>query len=97
MYREEGKGLITISLKRENEIICATVEDNGVGRARSKEIKSGKNATHKSTGMDITRERLEILNSANNSNLSVNIVDLKDEAGVGIGTRVEVFVPASDN
>lgn len=96
MYKE-GKGTITISLSRENEIICAVIEDDGVGRERAKEIKSSKNSTHQSSGMDITRERLEILNAANNSKLSVNIIDLKDAQGNATGTRVEIFVPASDN
>lgn len=96
MYKED-KGQITISLSRANEVIKAVVEDNGVGRARAREIKASKNATHQSSGMDITRERLEILNAANNSNLSVNIIDLTDAQGNATGTRVEVFVPASDN
>ena len=34
-----------------------------------------------------------IINSRNNINLDVNVVDLEDEEGNGRGTRVELFIP----
>jgi len=48
---------------------------------------------HKSMGMDITKQRLQILNTMNQSNLSVRINDLKDEKGLPIGTKVDIFIP----
>ena len=95
MYKE-GPGQIIVSLSREGDSIKASVEDDGVGREKALEIKNRKNSTHQSMGMAITRERLEILNAANNSTLNVNIVDLKHPTGEAAGTRVEIFVPVDD-
>ena len=77
----------------DTHIIC-TVSDNGVGRAKSQEMRTRSNELlHESVGMKITSERLEVLNRMQHSNLSVNIIDLKDEQGNASGTKVEIFIP----
>lgn len=90
---KEGKGHLHIVLKKQNGMIICEIEDDGVGRKKAMEMSGKKKSTHKSMGMEITRERLEILNLTNESNLSVNITDLVDNAGSPAGTRVEIFVP----
>jgi len=89
---------ILISARKElivKGIIKCSIEDNGVGRKKSQELKGRDQTKHKSFGMMITKERLEILNSLNNSGLSVNIIDLKDLKGNAVGTKVEIFIPLS--
>lgn len=94
LTRKEKDGLLTITLEREDNLILCQIEDNGIGRAASAEINKARVKTHKSRGLSITQERLKILNTANNSPLSVEIIDLADEQGNASGTRVKIFIPA---
>ena len=89
----EKKGIISLSLyKKSEEILACIIEDNGIGRKKSSENKSVLK-THKSVGMNVTKERLEIINYLNKHKLNVNIVDKEDADGNSQGTRVELFIP----
>jgi hypothetical protein len=46
-------------------------------------------------GMLVTKERLDILNRVNKSNLEIKIIDLYDENELAAGTRVELNIPLS--
>jgi hypothetical protein len=71
------------------------VEDNGIGREKSAELKAGKAGKNhkKSMGMSITRDRIELLNQARNVDARIEVFDLKDENGQARGTRVELTIP----
>ena len=91
------KGLVTVKVKQFDELsIICTIEDNGVGREKALEIKNQSGIKHKSKGMIITKERLEILNKQNNTHVSVNVIDLKDTNNVSAGTKVEIIIPILD-
>ncbi|MBK7181487.1 MAG: hypothetical protein IPH89_00410 [Bacteroidetes bacterium] len=62
-----------------------------MGRVKAGETKESDE--HKSFGTNITQERLAVINELYNSKLSEKVVDLYDEAGNAIGTRVEIFIP----
>ena len=88
LQHKESEGKIVISVKKENDMIVCTVEDNGVGRQKAMEMKE-KTATHKgeSLGMKITNARIDIINKIKKAKASVNLVDLAE------GMRVEVKLP----
>ncbi|MFH1320671.1 MAG: two-component regulator propeller domain-containing protein [Bacteroidota bacterium] len=89
-----GKGEIHISLKRENIFVTCTVEDNGIGRKRSEELKKQNyNKLYKPAGMKLTKERIETLNILKKSNLSVEVTDLANTKGEPSGTRVKIYIP----
>jgi Fe2+ or Zn2+ uptake regulation protein len=52
-----------------------------------------KSATHKSHGLKVTSQRLEMMNKLNSTGAQVNIFDLKNENGQATGTRVELMIP----
>jgi hypothetical protein len=89
--KEKGNISIILSLRKEN--IHCVVEDDGVGREKAMEIKNNSGFEHKSRGMIITKERLEILNKQIKGQISVNVFDLKDENGIAKGTKVEIIIP----
>ncbi len=93
LQHKEGKGKITVELKRQEDMLLCSIEDNGVGRKKAQELQSANKTKHKSMGMFISRERLRIINSKNKSNLNVNVRDLEDANGKALGTRIELFVP----
>ena len=44
-------------------------------------------------GMQITQDRIEIINKLYNLNTSVKIYDVENENGEAAGTRVELIIP----
>ena len=64
----------------------------GIGREKAAELKS-KSATHKSHGLKVTSQRIEMMNRLNSSGAKVNIMDLKDGQGNATGTKVELIIP----
>lgn len=89
---KQGHGKILIHLQKQDSSILCTIEDNGIGRERSNEFKKNRVQQHKSVGMSITQERLDILNSSLNQNLNAQIVDLY-ENGQPSGTKVQIIIP----
>ena len=92
LYNKTGKGKLSIKLQeRDENTIIFVVEDNGVGREEAKKIKQANQINnHKSVGMVLTKERLDIINKTNN--ISVIINDLTDNNGKPAGTRIELYV-----
>jgi len=88
----DGKLTITISQSAHQAIIC-TIEDNGIGRKKSEEIKNIKNKNHQSLGTSITSERLKILKTNKSDKLEVTFIDLEDEYKKPMGTKVIVTIP----
>lgn len=89
LRHKEGKGTILIELKLEDGFLVCIIEDNGVGRKMSAELQSKKH-NKTSMGMDITQERIDIINKAYNVETSVRVVDLVSPEGEAMGTRVEL-------
>ena len=90
LNNKKSKGFLTIELKMLEENILCIVQDNGIGREAADKIRENSGILHKSKGMNITKERLEIL--SNTKKYSVNIIDLKDEKGNPTGTRIEFMI-----
>jgi tetratricopeptide (TPR) repeat protein len=89
----EGKGLVKIGLKLENQYISCTIEDNGIGRDAAQELKKNKEGNHNSLGTQIVTSRLDLVNALYGTNLKTIYTDLKDINGGPEGTRVEIQIP----
>lgn len=90
------KGKITIEVNRENNDLKCVVTDNGIGREAASRIKAKRNINHKSVGMTITKERLDLMSDEKRADINVEIVDLYDNKnGVKTvkGTKVIVKIP----
>ncbi|MDB4285809.1 histidine kinase, partial [bacterium] len=90
-YKEE-MGFLKVSFVQEGKQLVAIVEDNGIGRKRSMEIKTKNQKAHTSTGLKNTAQRLELINSLYKTRMSVKIEDLNTEAQ-DVGTRVRIVIP----
>ncbi|MCF8404844.1 MAG: tetratricopeptide repeat protein [Bacteroidales bacterium] len=90
---KKEKGLLKVGFKINGELMHCSVEDNGVGRKKAMELKAGSAKPHRSLGMQVTKERLEILNEKTTEEVLFQIIDLEDESGNALGTRVELKVP----
>ena len=94
MHKEDMKEL-AIEFTEEGDFIKCIVQDNGIGRKKSNELKisTGQGSKHKSKGIEVSVERLK--NMRNDSGVcgKMNIIDLKDDAGNIKGTKVELYFP----
>ena len=89
----EGKGLVKIGLKLENEYIACTIEDNGIGREAAQENKRKREGNHNSLGTQIVTSRLDLVNALYGTSLKTIYTDLKNIKGESEGTRVEIQIP----
>ena len=89
LLHKESDGWIEIAITQHASKLSITITDNGIGRAKAAQLQS-KNAQHiKSMGMQITLQRLQLLNSAN----SITVLDNVDTDGKSAGTSIciEIF------
>jgi len=84
---------LTACLK--NDYITYIVEDNGIGREQSAKYKKENKPHHKSIGIELTRERIQIFNQQQKGEGGVVITDLYDENKTPIGTRVQIKIKAA--
>ncbi|WP_435624694.1 tetratricopeptide repeat-containing sensor histidine kinase [Flagellimonas sp.] len=84
-YKEE-KGLLHIQLEPlDNDTLKIEIIDDGIGRKKSKKLKTQNQRKQKSKGMGNIKKRLGILNEMHGNQIEVEIVDLNKD---GTGTRV---------
>lgn len=87
---KKGQRLISLSFSKETDSLLVLIEDNGIGRAASAKIGTGKRK-HRSLGMMITSRRIEILNRENLKHVEVE--DIQDTGGQVSGTRIRLYIP----
>ena len=92
MHLDAG-GKVTVGFEAKPGWMEVTIEDNGVGRKKSAAYKSEHAEPHHSIGIAVATKRLQALKTIDDTPAGIDIVDLEDEAGNGIGTRVIIFIP----
>ncbi|MDP1623454.1 MAG: histidine kinase [Bacteroidales bacterium] len=90
---KETTGQIEVRFQLQEGMILFEVEDDGVGRDKAQEIESKQKSRHRSMATSITRDRLNTLNKKLKKKIRMEIIDLKDAAGKGRGTKVEFGIP----
>ena len=79
----KNSGHIKLQFKKENNLLFCTVDDNGVGR----NLNETKHTENKSIGINLTKNRIDILNTQKKTKGSMTIIDKPQ------GVRVEVKLP----
>ncbi len=92
LMNKEGDGELLIDLHLENNILQCTITDNGVGRKQAAILKSKSAEKNKSMGLQITKNRMALLNRDLNGESFFEITDLKDEWGNATGTSVSLKI-----
>lgn len=94
LLHKETKGKLILSFsKDEGNKLLVTVEDNGIGREKAAELKSKQVLKKKSYGMQITEDRIAIINRIQNIHATAEVIDLIDGDGKATGTRVVLHIP----
>lgn len=86
--QDKGHLLLEIHLHK-NKILQVIIEDDGIGREEARKLEEQQERkTYKSMGLQITRDRLQLMKKLNHGESGYEIEDLVDEQGRAIGTRV---------
>ena len=94
LHKEENDRLLVITFSIDNTHLYITVIDNGVGRQfsnsnpKSKFIKK-----QKSSGVELTKQRLRLLSESTGLKTKFKIIDLLDDKGKANGTQVLISIP----
>ncbi|GAB3523959.1 sensor histidine kinase [Emticicia fontis] len=89
-----GKIIVNYSLNEEDNTVSCSIEDNGVGRAKSRELNQLSANRRDSKGTKNVLETIETLNKQYNTNLGKVITeDLYDEEKRPLGTKVTITIP----
>ncbi|WP_276502576.1 histidine kinase [Terrimonas pollutisoli] len=94
LLHKENNGHLSIRVAMAGEsMLQCTIEDNGVGREKAKELRSKTATSRKSLGMQLTENRLTLLNKHAQLNASVEIIDLENGKSGAAGTKVILKIP----
>jgi LytS/YehU family sensor histidine kinase len=77
LMNKKGKKRLTIRFSQEDNIMCCSIEDNGIGINQAEENKKLNPSSHQSVGLSNLRNRIKILNEKYDTHCSLDIVDLK--------------------
>ncbi|MAU70973.1 MAG: sensor histidine kinase [Flavobacterium sp.] len=81
--------------KNVKDFIDISITDNGIGRQAAEKIKENKVLKRKSVGIEITKERLANFSKDYLNTFEVEMVDLYDDEGNSMGTRVILHIPTA--
>ena len=93
LMQQETTGNLDIIITHPHEnILHIVVQDNGIGRKKAMELESKSATKHKSFGMQITKDRINIVNKLYNMQATVEYEDIYNEQKPA-GTRVTLTIP----
>ena len=89
-YKDNNNGLLNISFARQDNIIICSIDDNGIGIKRSKELKTKAHVEYQSKGMKLTESRIAAINMISSRKITMEVKDKYDDTGNPIGTLVVI-------
>ncbi len=94
LLHKDGRGTLEVSILHNRELkeIQYIIEDNGIGRKKSLELRTKKTPSY---GTQITEQRLAIPDSCGRYS-RVKVEDKYDEFGIAKGTRIVINIPITD-
>ena len=95
LMHKEGQGMLELAFELQKNVLNCYITDNGVGRKKAEALKSKSAEKQKSMGMQITAERIALLNKDIEQTI-FDVEDLIDDKGQAAGTRVTLKIRYKD-
>jgi len=89
-HSEQPDLKLTVRVNLAGDFIKYTIEDNGIGRQKSAVYNRQNKPHHKSVGLKITENRIQIFNGSQHSRDDIVITDLYNKSGEPAGTSVSI-------
>ena len=93
MAHKKSKGQILVTVRSVGQQLECVVDDNGVGRHKAMMLKSQSTVAHKSVGLKVTEDRIQLISQRSGQEAGVRIIDKKDKDNESTGTRVIIQLP----
>lgn len=93
LMHKDDKGQLDIEVSQEEDHLSFKITDNGIGRKQAAAFASKSATKHKSMGLKITKERIDLLQKLNGTESPVKITDLENPDGSAAGTEVIIKMP----
>ena len=93
MHKLEGGRVVVRVEQPQDNRLRVTITDDGIGRAEAAALKSKSATPKKSLGMNVTSERIALINQLYKTSTHVQIRDLVDSDGHPAGTEVVLEIP----
>lgn len=84
-----GTGFLSVKIQDKNDGVMLIVIDNGIGRKRAAELGTQGNGQ----GLKLIQAQMDFYNQKNQMKMTQKIIDLEDDGGNSLGTRIELFIP----
>ncbi len=93
IFHKSSAGLVNIKIKEVNDdLLECTIEDDGIGRKKAREIKQKSIGKYESQGISLIDDRIHVLQRSLSQNIDYQIIDL-EENGRATGTKVVLKLP----
>ncbi|AWK03451.1 regulator of cell autolysis [Flavobacterium crocinum] len=89
----DKKGFLSLRFDVKNGKIIVTIEDNGIGLTKSRELKTTNQKIYESRGLNNTKERIALLNELYKKEITFKIVE---KEGLESGTIIQIVFPLID-
>ena len=86
-------GEVVVRIRRDDQHLICEIEDDGIGRVAARKLQENTNRVHRSLGMKITKDRIQMMNETQAIPARIEIIDLYGEGGLATGTKVVVYLP----
>jgi Histidine kinase/Tetratricopeptide repeat len=88
---KESKGKLLVSIQKQAEFLLVQIKDDGIGRERSKALKTENQKKYKSTGIENVSRSMALINDIYGKQYEVLVSDVP--ASEGTGTVVNIRIP----
>lgn len=92
LLHKNGEKILLIDFLKREDNLTIVIDDNGIGRKRSRELNKIRADKHKPFATEANMKRIELLNRGNN-NIGVVYTDKRDAFGQSNGTIVTITIP----
>jgi sensor histidine kinase YesM len=93
LLHKKGDRKLKIEFVKEDNVVVVFVDDNGIGRKKSQELKAMKPNSHRSFASDANKKRLKLLNQNRENTIDIEYLDKVDSYGNSLGTMVILAIP----
>lgn len=93
LLHKKGERRLRIEFVVEGKALIVFVDDNGIGRQKSEEMKKNKQRSHTSFSTLANKRRLELLNQGRVNTIAIEYLDKVDSYNNSLGTMVILSIP----
>ena len=89
---KEKTGHLSVKVGEEASGVIVEIKDNGIGRAKSKALKTKNQKKYKSTGLENVSRRIALINELYDKNYEISVENVEEEME-DTGTLVRIRIP----